>query len=260
MKIQNITIEELSKKYDINKYNLLIEDLVNWLKQQVANANAKGLVLGVSGGIDSATLAFICKKAVNENLHLYNINIQEDLNKPSKSVHDAKLIEKKLGHKIEYIELGKTFQELKKALKIDQQFTEANIKARLRMTSLYACAQQHNCLVVGTDNLNEYTLGYFTKYGDGGCDLLPIAQIKKSDIYIMAKILGVPQEVITKQPSADLWEDQSDEKELGFSYDDFESYYEDKKSVDSELGRKIQKQIDKNTHKITPIPIGPKLS
>ncbi|MBU4692294.1 NAD(+) synthase [Mycoplasma zalophi] len=258
MKIQTKNLEEIKKEYDLEKYYKLIENIQNWLLNKVKKAKASGLVLGVSGGIDSATLAFIAHGVFKDNLHLYSISIQDDVNDLKINKYAQEVFEK-LNVDFNNTNLSKTFLEYKKATNISKTFVLANLKARMRMTFLYAKAQETNSLVLGTDNLNEFYLGYFTKFGDGGCDLLPFANIKKSDIYIMAKILKVPESIILKKPSADLWDNQNDEDELGFSYDDFELYYEDKNSVSKQTRQKIQHQHNKNIHKLVSIPKGPKI-
>ncbi|QJG66938.1 NAD(+) synthase [Mycoplasma phocoenae] len=259
MKIQNLTLKDISKTVDISKHKLLINELKMFIKKSVEKAKVNGVVLGISGGIDSTFLAYLMKDVFQEKLELYSISINE-LNKTELiSKQHAQLIERDLQHKVTYIDLTNTFNTFKNELNIDDEYVLSNLKARLRMTSLYAYAQKNKKIVIGTDNFNEWYLGYFTKYGDGGCDLLPIAKIKKSDIYIMAKILNIPEEIIIKKPSADLWENQSDEDELGFSYDDFEQYISDPTQLTSDVRTKIENQHNRNIHKLVPIPIGPEL-
>ncbi|QJR44154.1 NAD(+) synthase [Mycoplasma miroungirhinis] len=258
MKIQTKNLDQIKKEYDIDKYYKLIKQIQKWLINKVKKANASGLVLGISGGIDSATLAFIAHPVFKEKLHLFSISINDNKQNPTIN-NDIQQVFLKLNRKFNNINLTNAFLEFKKSAHILETFIAANLKARMRMSVLYAKAQETNSLVLGTDNLNEFYLGYFTKFGDGGCDLLPLANIKKSDIYIMAKILEVPESIIYKKPSADLWTDQNDEDELGFSYDNFESYYDNKNAVSNDVRKKIEKQHNKNIHKLVSIPKGPKI-
>ncbi|AZG68978.1 NAD(+) synthase [Mycoplasma struthionis] len=249
-----INRKELTKK-ELKIYEIYLNKIVSWLKQKVKAANASGVALGISGGIDSATLAFISKKAFNENAHFFYFKTRND-----KYTEDhVKKLEKKLGSEIKFIDLEKQYNDLIKTLDIQKKGSQANLKSRLFMTSIYSLSQDLNTLVLGTDNFDEFYLGYFTKYGDGGCDLLPFANILKSDVYALAQILGVPDEIIDKDPSANLYEDQTDEKELGFSYYEFESYLRDKTSVNNEIKAKIEHFHKISNHKRDPLPKGPKI-
>jgi NAD+ synthase len=126
----------------------------------------------------------------------------------------------------------------------------ANIKPRLRMTTLYFFANSMNYLVAGTGNRSELSIGYFTKYGDGGCDLLPIGTLVKSEVRALARELNVPAEIITRTPSAGLWSGQSDEEEMGFSYGDLERYLEDgPQGVSPALAMRIERLARASEHK-----------
>ncbi|WP_027122695.1 NAD(+) synthase [Metamycoplasma spumans] len=251
---ENFKKQILTKK-ETKVYESLIKKIKQWLRQKVSSAKASGISLGISGGIDSSTLAILASDEFKENAHLFYFKTRDD----EYTEKHIKLLEKRLDKKIEFIDLSDIFNSIQKTLKLEKKMSLANSKSRLFMTSIYALSQELNTLVLGTDNLNEFYLGYFTKYGDGGCDLLPFANIKKSDVYAMANLLNVPQEIIEKRPSANLLEDQYDEDELGFSYADFESWLIDKTSIKTEIAEKI-KHIHKITeHKRKAIPRGPKL-
>jgi NAD+ synthase len=164
-----------------------IINIEQWLKEYCQNANKKGYIIGLSGGIDSAVDA---EKLAN------NLNIN-----------------------FKIINLIKTFEIIKQELGKINNITQANIKSRLRMVILHALANQNSYLVAGTGNLSELMIGYFTKYGDGGVDIEPIGNYYKTEIYEMAKFLPeIPQNIISKPPSADLWEGQTDEEEIGITY------------------------------------------
>ena len=141
---------------------------------------------------------------------------------------------------------------------IKQQLPEANTKPRLRMTSLYFLANSLNYLVAGTGNRSEITLGYYTKYGDGGVDVLPIGGLLKSEVRALARELGVPEPVITKPPTAGLWVGQTDEAEMGFSYDALETYLADGPSaVPADVAARIAQLQKASDHKRALPPIAP---
>ena len=207
-------------KKELKIYSVLINKIVSWLKQKINSSNSKGITLGISGGIDSSTLALISELAFPNGCKFYYLKTEND------SYTESQIIN-----------LSSCFKKIVKIANIIDQGSIANTKSRLFMTTLYGLAFQNKNLVLGTDNFDEYYLGYFTKYGDGGCDLLPFANIKKSDVYAMASLLGVPQEIIDKKPSATLYKNQYDEEELGFKYSDFEKYLLDPTSVSKEYSQ-----------------------
>jgi|SRR3989344_751368 len=203
----------------------ITKKITNWIKEKVKEANAKGVVVGLSGGIDSSLVATLCKKAFpKDTLGI----IMPCISNPEDMKH-AKLVAKKFNISTKTIDLGESFKVLYSSLenkpfvKEDSKRTFiANIKPRLRMTTLYYFANKLNYLVVGTDNKTESMLGYFTKYGDGGVDLLPISNLYKKDVRELARYLKLPQEIITKKPSAGLWNGQTDEGEIGVSYEEMD--------------------------------------
>lgn len=229
---------------------LLIEKLVNWLKEQVKNTNSKGLLVGVSGGVDSAVVANLIKLACPNN----SLGVILPIHSSKSSLDDAKLLieQCKIDSIVvnlddEHIKiLEKSMNELKNLgifKKEYEQMTDANLRARLRMSTLYAIANNLGYMVVGTDNADETYTGYFTKYGDGGVDILPLKKIFKSEVYEMGKILGVPDSILKKAPSADLWENQTDETEMGVTYKSIEKYMKGEKVSEKD------EQIIINLHK-----------
>ncbi|AWX42829.1 NAD+ synthetase [Metamycoplasma cloacale] len=253
-KINDYINKELNKK-EIKIYSILIKKITNWLQQKVKSANAKGLSLGISGGIDSATLAKIALLAFPNNCNFYYFKTKDDI----QTEKDIEALKKSLNVDIKTIDLSDIFNNLKNQLDIKNLASLSNLKSRLFMSSIYALSQDKNHLVLGTDNYNEYYLGYFTKYGDGGCDLLPFANIKKSDIYILAKMLDIPNSILTKSPSANLCIESNDEEELGFSYLEFEKYLINKNNVSKEIANRIEHLHKISEHKRNLIPKGPKL-
>lgn len=225
------------------------EYLVKWLRKEVKKANYKGVIIGMSGGVDSSVVATIAKEAFPKN----SLGVFLPINGRSKDLEYAKLVAKKINIKTKLIDLSSTYNEMSKPFKKNAKFIKANIKPRLRMTILYALAQENKYLVLGTDNLAEWTLGYFTKYGDGGVDLLPISHLLKREVKQLAKELNLPKIIYTKAPTAGLWNGQYDEKELGFSYEKIDDYIIGKK-ISQSIKEKVEKQIQITNHKRNKIP------
>ncbi|MGL4183830.1 MAG: NAD(+) synthase [Metamycoplasmataceae bacterium] len=232
---------------NLNEY---IEYLAKWIKNQVLLANAKGVIIGISGGIDSAVVATIAKNAFPDNTLGVLLPIN---NKRTFDLEDGIELCKKKNINYKVINLEQEFNNFKELTQIKNKMSLANLQARLRMATLYALAQENNYLVLGTDNLSEYELGYFTKFGDGACDLLPIVNLFKSEIFKIGEILDLPINILNKKPSGGLWENQEDEEELGFKYYDFEQYYKNEE-INDEIKQKIIKQINATNHKRKAIP------
>ncbi|MGY6172666.1 NAD(+) synthase [Candidatus Mycoplasma pogonae] len=224
--------------------------LVEWVREEVKKAKMEAVVVGLSGGVDSALVAAIAKAAMGENA--WGIIMPADSN-PQDQTDALKLVQK-LNLNFEIIDLNDTYQTFLSELPIVKPIALANIKPRLRMTTLYAYAQEKNALVLGTDNYAEYFLGYFTKYGDGGVDLLPIVNLTKGEVYQLAQYADIPQSILDKAPSAGLWEGQTDEAELGFTYKDFDQYVTDKSILADEIIAKIEYQHQITQHKRLPLP------
>lgn len=244
------------------------DKIIGWIKEKVKEAKAEGVIVGLSGGIDSACTAIICKKAFPENTLGV---IMPCLNNP-RDREDAELIAKKFNIPLQVIDLEGSFKTLFKSLekerynkKRHKNLAVANIKPRMRMMVLYYFANKLNYLVAGTDNKSEEMIGYFTKYGDGGVDILPMVDLYKKDIRQLAKHLGVPEEIIAKKPSAGLWDGQTDEGEMGLSYDELDEILEkleknrDLSSLPTEKVEKVKKMIANSEHK-RKMPPGCKLN
>ncbi|HZJ99595.1 MAG TPA: NAD(+) synthase [Tissierellaceae bacterium] len=222
-----------------------VEELLTWLKVKVDNAGAKGLVFGLSGGVDSAVLAGICKLAFPDT----SLGIIMPCHSDKKDEEHALIVSKALGLDIEKIDLTTTFDTMMEALKYkDNKLAIANIKPRLRMTTLYYYAQNMNFLVAGASNKSEFTTGYFTKHGDSGVDLLPLVEFLKTEIWELANYLDIPEIIINKAPSAGLWNNQTDEDEMGFSYHILDKYI-DTKIAEGSIKTKIETMYDKSLHK-----------
>ncbi|MBU0502403.1 MAG: NAD(+) synthase [Candidatus Margulisbacteria bacterium] len=192
----------------------------SWLKQRVSEAGAKGCVFGLSGGVDSAVVAVLCRQAFSKN----SLGLIMPCHSNPQDAADAQKVAAKFLIPTKTIELRQSFEELYSKLEGKaydgkaRGLAIANLKPRLRMLTLYYYANKNNYLVVGTGNKSEAVMGYCTKYGDAGVDLLPLASLLKTHVRELAKELGVPAEIIDKPPSAGLWAGQTDEGEMGITY------------------------------------------
>jgi NAD+ synthase len=215
---------------------LFEKKIITWLKTKLKSAKKSGIVVGLSGGIDSAVVSVLCRKAVGtKNVLCLILPCQSQ----KTDITDAKKVAKKFGLKTETIDLTKIYENLIGILPTADKLTQANLKPRLRMLTLYYFANKLNYIVAGTGNKSELTIGYFTKYGDGGVDILPIGDLYKSEVLGLAKYLKVPEEIITKPPTAGLWAGQTDEGEIGMTYDELEYILKNKKPAKNK--RQVQK-------------------
>jgi len=195
-------------------FKLELGRILGFIREQVAGAQAKGVVLGISGGIDSALVGKLCVMALGDD------NVQGLFLPADKDVNpDSRQVAKYLHIYTNTIPIGKMCQEMAMLTGALDQIPYGNIKARMRMVCLYAHANKNNMLVAGTGNRSEILTGYFTKYGDGGCDILPIGDLYKTEVWQLSADIGLPTNIINKVPSAELWEGQTDEDELGVGYE-----------------------------------------
>ncbi|TGB04186.1 NAD(+) synthase [Halobacillus salinus] len=203
-----------------------VEQIVSWLRDKKEEANANGFLVGISGGIDSAVVANLIKRAFPDNSLgvIMPCKSQSDDQEHAQKVIDgcdikSMVVDLTETHNVMFGTIKDQLQQSGDFNESNEQLADANLRARLRMSTLYTVATNYNYLVVGTDNAAEWYTGYFTKYGDGGVDLVPISNLTKGEVREMAEYLGVPDEIVHKQPSAGLWEGQTDENEMGTSYE-----------------------------------------
>lgn len=225
--------------------------IIGWIKRQVTEAKAKGIVLGLSGGIDSSVVASLVKEAVGEKKVL---GLFMPCESHPRDLKDAKIMAKKLGIRTKTIDLFPVCNSLIKLLPRAGSLAKNNLKPRLRMLVLYYFANKLNYLVCGTGNKSELMVGYFTKYGDGGCDILPIADLLKAQVIKLAEQLGVPEHIIVKPPSAGLWPGQTDEAEMGVTYAQLDEILQGmvnkKKQVLAKLKvNKVRSMVNRSEHK-----------
>ena len=233
--------------------NYLLE-IEKFLKDYLDNSHLDGYVLGLSGGVDSSLVAALAKNAVGKD-KLMCIMIPIDSH-PS-DLEDAKKVAEALDLRTLVIDgsesFHKTVEQFEKQGIILDKMSKSNLKVRIRMTILYAYGQTFRSLVLGTDNMDERYTGYFTKYGDGAADVLPIVYLTKGEVVEAAKIKGVPTSLAERTPSAGLFEGQTDETEMGVLYKDLDHYL-----LGGEVDPKVKERIEHlhriSEHKRSPIP------
>ncbi len=227
----------------------LASKLALWIREQVATSGCKGVVFGMSGGLDSSVAAVLCQSAFPKDCLGV---LMPCCSSPEDGEH-AQLVASKFSLPTKVVVLDSVLDALLGVLTSVgetslSQRVKANLKVRLRMLTLYYFANQLEYMVVGSSNRSELATGYFTKYGDGGADILPLGSLVKGQVKELAQFLGIPKPIINKPPSAGLWPGQTDEGELGFSYEELDSYLVTGQAS-SELRAKIEARIAASAHK-----------
>jgi len=267
MSLQQDIIAKLGVKPAINVAEE-IRKRVDFLKRYVLQSGVSGLLIAISGGIDSAVVAGLCKKATDElteeqgkeykTLGVFQPYGEQSDISDSYAVAEAFQLKYKMETNIEEAvnEIALEAEHGLKSIGEHRHLSrggKGNVKARTRMVMQYALAFELNLLVVGTDHASEAITGFFTKYGDGAVDITPLSSLNKRQVRQLAAALGVPQSVLDKAPTAGLWEGQTDEHELGITYGDNSDYLEGK-DIDPAAKEKLEKQYLKTEHKRAPIP------
>jgi NAD+ synthase len=266
-----ITIEKVQEKpANTMKTEAIVSHIVNWLSDYEKSAGTKGFVLGVSGGIDSAVTSILSARTGSPTLCLEMPIHQAQPQVSRARKHIEKLAQNYSNVSSIWTDLTQVFDSFTAAMpdadNEDARFLAlANPRARIRMTALYYFAGLNNYLVVGTGNkVEDFGVGFYTKYGDGGVDLSPIADLNKTEVYALGKTLGVIDEIMVAKPTDGLWgDDRSDEDQLGASYHELEWAMEYDETHDAEKLSQRQKEVlgiyrklhAANRHKMDPIPV-----
>ena len=252
------------------KYDIIADNIIQWLKDYAKKSKTNGFVVGISGGIDSALTSTLCANTGLPTLCI-DMPILQSKNEVNRASNHITWLQKNfnnISHKS--IDLNNVFSSFKSAVEKNNDQNNflplANSRSRLRMTTLYFFAGTNNYLVVGTGNkVEDFGIGFYTKYGDGGVDISPIADLNKTDVFEISKALGVIDEIIKAKPTDGLWDDgRTDEDQIGATYKELEWAMDqkdlNKKSVDFTAREKevieiLTKFNQQNLHKMIPIPI-----
>ncbi len=240
--------------------------IIDWLNIYIKDIPVKGFIVGVSGGVDSALVASLCART-NREVILLNMPIRQTQSEYSRAQKQIEVLEKGFpnvkGLKVDLTKSFESFEESMPKEARDNELAMANSRARLRMTTLYAVGQTNQLLVTGTGNkIEDFGIGFFTKYGDGGVDINPIGDLLKSEVFLLAKHLGVIKEIVEAKPTDGLWGDErNDEDQIGASYDELEFIMQYKGGKEDLTVRQkevleIYQRLNRiNQHKIQPIPV-----
>jgi NAD+ synthase len=236
----------------------LAKRLVGWIKEHILGAGCRGVVLGMSGGLDSSVVAVLCKHAFPQT----TLGIIMPCYSIDKDKEHAEAVAEQFSIPVKTVNLDKVYDTFMDVLPDEKtepalrRLAHANLKARLRMVTLYNIANQRKYMVAGSSNRGEITTGYFTKYGDGGVDIMPLGNLVKSEVVGLAHSLKIPREIIVKPPSAGLWEGQTDEAEMGLTYEALDRYILTGDAPE-ELKKKIDAMKSAATHKRNMPPVPP---
>jgi len=229
---------------------MLATQIAQWMAERVRAAGARGIVVGLSGGVDSSVVAVLAQRAVGENV----LGVLMPCHSQPVDGEYARLLADAFHIQTITVDLGPAYDALIAALPPGSELAQANLKPRLRMATLYFLANARNYLVAGTGNKSELMVGYFTKWGDGGCDLLPLGGLYKTHVWDLACELGIPEEIISRPPTAGLWPGQTDEGEMGITYAELDATLAaiergDTSSCDPATLSKVQTMVERSAHK-----------
>ena len=221
-------------------------DILNFIRTKVSESHTDGIVVGLSGGIDSTLAACLACEAVG-NDKVFGITMPSSTTPTEDNVHGIEIAER-LGINYKQIAIDSILNEFLSMTQLEEDnLAIGNLKARIRMSIIYYHANAKNYLVCGTGNKSEILIGYFTKHGDGACDMEPIGDLYKSDVYRLSEFLDIPHEILDKPPRAGLWNNQTDEDEIGMGYDllDRILYLYSEKNMDNDkIARELEIQVD----------------
>ena len=240
-------LEDLLKQ----DYPNIQQNIMSFLKKQILQKKTNGVVFGLSGGIDSATVAYLCGKLDKEVNNTLALVMPDSAISPSSETGDALKIIGEIGINYKLIDINTIHKRYSNYLE-PNEFALGNLRARIRSNIIYYYANLENRLVLGTSDKSEYLIGYFTKFGDGSADILPIVSLYKTQLREFAKTIGVPNNVVTKKSSPNLWKEHDAEEEIGISYEEIDTalycLIDKKLSVDetiqkTEISRKSVEKI-----------------
>lgn len=252
------------------KYDIIADNIIQWLKAYSKKSKTDGFVIGISGGIDSALTSTLCASTGLPTICI-DMPIMQNKNEVNRASSHIKWLQKKFNNVVhKSIDLNDVFNSFKNTVEQNNDknnfLSLANSRSRLRMTTLYYFAGINRCLVAGTGNkVEDFGIGFYTKYGDGGVDISPIADLNKTDVFEISKILGVLDEIIKAKPTDGLWDDgRTDEDQIGATYKELEWAMQQKdlnkklidfKGREKEVFQILKKFNKQNLHKMNPIPI-----
>lgn len=233
-------------------YSQITETIEDFLSSQIEKNNSDGLILGLSGGIDSAVLAYICKRKLQDKT--LALIMPDTSITPNSETEDALKMISLTGVKYKLIDIKPIVNEYSMYLEPNEK-AKGNLRARVRTNILYYYANAKNYLVLGSSDKSEYMIGYFTKFGDGASDITPIISLYKLQVREIAKYLGVPENVITKKSSPHLWKDHEAENELGVQYEEIDSILyclldKNKSIEETETETQIDRKIIEKIHQL----------
>jgi len=233
---------------------LLVRTISGWIDKMISSSGRQGGIVGLSGGIDSAVVAALLRNVCGQKM----LAVIMPCHSGPQDMDDAMTVIDEFEFPWIKVDLTETYDALLRALPFQASSEPglhlSNIKPRLRMTTLYCLGQQNNLIVCGTGNKAELTIGYFTKHGDSGVDILPLGDLLKGEVVQIAKELGVPSEIIRKPPSAGLWPGQTDEEDLGMTYLQIDRYLATGETEPG-ISEKIDLAFERTAHKRTSAPI-----
>ena len=211
--------QEILKKISNQDYNTIANRIQNGLEQKIKETNSKGVIFGLSGGIDSAVIAYLCNNAFKEKT--LAIIMPDSKISPESETSDAIKIVDELGLDYKLLDINSIHKEFNMVLEPEDKAL-GNLRARIRMNILYYYANLKNLIVLGSSDKSEFNIGYFTKFGDGAADILPIVSLYKTQVREMAKNLGINENIISKKSSPHLWPNHEAEHEIGATYEEID--------------------------------------